>query len=94
MVDYARAACRSPSPCSTAWSWRWASRSGRSLISIIAAFTAIVVYFHFPLRMACFWAIFVTLMLPVEVRIVPTYGVVASSSACHRPTLGAGPRSR
>ena len=35
------------------------------------------VYFRFPLRMAFFWAIFVTLMLPVEVRIGPTYQVVA-----------------
>jgi len=49
---------------------------GKILISIISAFA--MVYFRFPLRMACFWAIFVTLMLPVEVRIVPTYGVVAS----------------
>jgi sn-glycerol 3-phosphate transport system permease protein len=48
---------------------------GKILISIIAAFA--VVYFRFPLRMFFFWAIFVTLMLPVEVRIVPTYGVVA-----------------
>ena len=48
---------------------------GKILISIIAAFA--VVYFRFPLRMIFFWAIFVTLMLPVEVRIVPTYGVVA-----------------
>jgi sn-glycerol 3-phosphate transport system permease protein len=47
---------------------------GKILISIIAAFA--IVYFRFPLRMF-FWAIFVTLMLPVEVRIVPTYGVVA-----------------
>jgi sn-glycerol 3-phosphate transport system permease protein len=49
---------------------------GKIAISIIAAFA--IVYFRFPLRMAFFWAIFVTLMLPVEVRIVPTYGVVAS----------------
>jgi len=49
---------------------------GKIAISIISAFA--IVYFRFPLRMACFWAIFVTLMLPVEVRIVPTYGVVAS----------------
>jgi sn-glycerol 3-phosphate transport system permease protein len=48
---------------------------GKILISIIAAFA--IVYFRFPLRMTFFWAIFVTLMLPVEVRIVPTYGVVA-----------------
>ena len=49
---------------------------GKITISILAAFA--IVYFRFPLRMTCFWAIFVTLMLPVEVRIVPTYGVVAS----------------
>src|SRR6185436_13845915 len=48
---------------------------GKITISIIAAFA--IVYFRFPFRMAAFWAIFVTLMLPVEVRIVPTYGVVA-----------------
>jgi sn-glycerol 3-phosphate transport system permease protein len=49
---------------------------GKIAISIISAFA--IVYFRFPFRMTCFWAIFVTLMLPVEVRIVPTYGVVAS----------------
>jgi sn-glycerol 3-phosphate transport system permease protein len=49
---------------------------GKIAISIISAFA--IVYFRFPLRMVFFWAIFVTLMLPVEVRIVPTYGVVAS----------------
>jgi sn-glycerol 3-phosphate transport system permease protein len=49
---------------------------GKLLISIISAFA--IVYFKFPLRMTCFWLIFVTLMLPVEVRIVPTYGVVAN----------------
>jgi sn-glycerol 3-phosphate transport system permease protein len=48
---------------------------GKIAISIISAFA--IVYFRFPLRMIFFWAIFVTLMLPVEVRIVPTYGVVA-----------------
>lgn len=49
---------------------------GKIIISILAAFA--VVYFRFPGRMTCFWAIFITLMLPVEVRIVPTYGVVAT----------------
>ena len=49
---------------------------GKIFISILAAFA--IVYFRFPLRQTCFWAIFMTLMLPVEVRIVPTYGVVAS----------------
>ena len=49
---------------------------GKISISIISAFA--IVYFRFPLRTACFWMIFVTLMLPVEVRILPTYQVVAS----------------
>ena len=48
---------------------------GKIAISIIAAFA--VVYFSFPLRMTVFWTIFVTLMLPVEVRILPTYEVIA-----------------
>jgi sn-glycerol 3-phosphate transport system permease protein len=48
---------------------------GKIAISILSAFA--IVYFRFPLRMFFFWAIFVTLMLPVEVRIGPTYKVVA-----------------
>jgi sn-glycerol 3-phosphate transport system permease protein len=48
---------------------------GKISISLLSAFA--VVYFRFPLRGLCFWAIFVTLMLPVEVRIGPTYQVVA-----------------
>ena len=48
---------------------------GKIAISIIAAFA--IVYFNFPFRMFCFWIIFITLMLPVEVRILPTYEVVA-----------------
>ena len=48
---------------------------GKISISLLSAFA--VVYFRFPLRQLCFWAIFITLMLPVEVRIGPTYQVVA-----------------
>ena len=48
---------------------------GKIAISLIAAFA--IVYFHFPFRMLCFWIIFITLMLPVEVRILPTFEVVA-----------------
>ena len=48
---------------------------GKIAISIISAFA--IVYFRFPLRMVAFWIIFLTLMLPVEVRILPTYKVVA-----------------
>jgi sn-glycerol 3-phosphate transport system permease protein len=48
---------------------------GKIAISIISAFA--IVYFRFPLRMSFFWMIFVTLMLPVEVRIIPTFKVAA-----------------
>jgi sn-glycerol 3-phosphate transport system permease protein len=48
---------------------------GKIIISLLSAFA--IVYFRFPLRMFFFWMIFVTLMLPVEVRIVPTYEVIA-----------------
>jgi sn-glycerol 3-phosphate transport system permease protein len=49
---------------------------GKITISILSAFA--IVYFRFPLRKLCFWTIFLTLMLPVEVRILPTYAVVAN----------------
>ncbi|MFW5678863.1 MAG: sn-glycerol-3-phosphate ABC transporter permease UgpE [Pseudomonadota bacterium] len=48
---------------------------GKIAISLLSAFA--IVYFRFPLRMLCFWTIFITLMLPVEVRILPTYQVAA-----------------
>ena len=48
---------------------------GKMAISVISAFA--IVYFRFPLRMFFFWMIFVTLMLPVEVRIIPTFKVIA-----------------
>ncbi len=48
---------------------------GKIAISLLSAFA--IVYFRFRFRMVCFWAIFVTLMLPVEVRIGPTYKVVS-----------------
>lgn len=48
---------------------------GKISISILSAYA--VVYFRFPFRMVFFWMIFVTLMLPVEVRILPTFDVVA-----------------
>ncbi|MEZ5930879.1 MAG: sn-glycerol-3-phosphate ABC transporter permease UgpE [Alphaproteobacteria bacterium] len=49
---------------------------GKIAISLLSAFA--IVYFRFPLRQLCFWTIFITLMLPVEVRIVPTYEIAAS----------------
>jgi sn-glycerol 3-phosphate transport system permease protein len=48
---------------------------GKIAISLLSAFA--VVYFRFPFKGVCFWAIFITLMLPVEVRIGPTYQVVS-----------------
>jgi sn-glycerol 3-phosphate transport system permease protein len=49
---------------------------GKIVISILSAFA--IVFFRFPLRMVFFWMIFITLMLPVEVRIVPTYRVMVN----------------
>jgi len=49
---------------------------GKISISLISAFA--IVYFKFPFRMGFFWMIFITLMLPVEVRILPTFEVVAN----------------
>jgi sn-glycerol 3-phosphate transport system permease protein len=48
---------------------------GKITVSILSAFA--IVYFRFPLRMVFFWMVFMTLMLPVEVRIMPTFKVVA-----------------
>jgi len=48
---------------------------GKIFISLLAAFA--IVYFDFRFRMFFFWMIFITLMLPVEVRILPTYKVAA-----------------
>lgn len=49
---------------------------GKIAISLLSAFA--IVYFRFPLRNAVFWMIFITLMLPVEVRIGPTYEVISN----------------
>src|SRR5690606_8790063 len=47
---------------------------GKSIISFLSAFA--IVFFRFPCRMVFFWMIFITLMLPVDVRILPTYQVI------------------
>jgi sn-glycerol 3-phosphate transport system permease protein len=57
---------------------------GKIAISLPSAYA--VVFFRFPLRKLCFWAIFVTLMLPVEVRITPTYDIVADLHMIDRYT--------
>jgi sn-glycerol 3-phosphate transport system permease protein len=49
--------------------------AGKIAISIISAFA--IVYFRFPGRQFFFWMIFVTLMLPIEVRIIPTFKVAS-----------------
>lgn len=48
---------------------------GKISVSILSGFA--ITYFAFPMRWLAFWVIFATLMLPVEVRILPTYEVVA-----------------
>jgi sn-glycerol 3-phosphate transport system permease protein len=50
--------------------------TGKIAISILSAFA--VAFFRFPLRMFFFWMIFITLMLPIEVRIIPTYAVITN----------------
>ncbi len=49
---------------------------GKIFVSILSAYA--IVYFRFPLRNLFFWLIFMTLMLPVEVRIFPTVDVIAN----------------
>ena len=49
---------------------------GKIAISLMAAFA--IVYFRFRFRMFFFWLIFITLMLPIEVRILPTYEVASN----------------
>jgi sn-glycerol 3-phosphate transport system permease protein len=68
---------------SPAWPMMWVSlvsalliSVGKITISMLSAFA--LVYFRFPFRGLVFWMIFITLMLPVEVRIGPTYEVVSN----------------
>lgn len=58
---------------------------GKVVISALTAFA--IVFFRFPGRQAIFWAIFITLMLPLEVRIVPTYAVAADVFEPYRAIL-------
>lgn len=51
--------------------------AGKICIAALSAFS--IVYFSYRLRMLLFWLIFITLMLPLEVRIVPTYAVAANA---------------
>jgi sn-glycerol 3-phosphate transport system permease protein len=48
---------------------------GKIVISVLSAYA--VAFFRFPFRKIAFWLIFITLMLPVEVRIIPTYAVMS-----------------
>jgi sn-glycerol 3-phosphate transport system permease protein len=49
---------------------------GKIAVSLLSAFA--ITYFRFPFRMTAFWLIFASLMLPIEVRILPTYESVAN----------------
>lgn len=49
---------------------------GKIVVSILSAYA--IVFFRFPFRNTAFWLIFITLMLPVEVRIFPTVQVVST----------------
>jgi sn-glycerol 3-phosphate transport system permease protein len=49
---------------------------GKIVISILSAYA--ITFFRFPFRMTAFWLIFLTLMLPVEVRLIPTYQVMSN----------------
>ena len=51
--------------------------AGKILIAALSAFS--IVFFRYRGRMLCFWLIFATLMLPLEVRIVPTYAIAANA---------------
>ncbi|WP_240232713.1 ABC transporter permease subunit [Devosia lacusdianchii] len=50
---------------------------GKIVLASLSAFS--IVFFNYRARMFCFWMIFVTLMLPLEVRIVPTYSIAANA---------------
>ena len=51
--------------------------TGKIVLAALSAFA--IVFFNFRARMLCFWLIFITLMLPLEVRIVPTYSIAANA---------------
>ncbi|UJW85396.1 ABC transporter permease subunit [Devosia sp. SL43] len=50
---------------------------GKITLAALSAFS--IVFFNYRARMVCFWMIFITLMLPLEVRIVPTYSIAANA---------------
>jgi len=59
--------------------------AGKIILAALSAYS--IVYFNYRIRMVVFWIIFVTLMLPLEVRIVPTYAVAADALRPLRSTL-------
>jgi sn-glycerol 3-phosphate transport system permease protein len=61
--------------------------AGKVAIAALSAYS--IVYFRYRLRMVFFWLIFITLMLPLEVRIVPTYAVAADAFRPMQATLDA-----
>lgn len=59
--------------------------TGKVLIAAITAFA--IVFFRYRIRMLLFWLVFITLMLPLEVRIVPTYAVAANALSPYQTML-------
>ena len=59
---------------------------GKIAISLLSAYA--IVFFRFPFRRCRFWMIFMTLMLPVEVRIIPTYKVMSRPRPDQHATPG------
>ncbi len=62
-------------PCSTAFVTSVLVMSGKIVVAALSAFA--IVYFRSPLRHVFFWMVFLTLMLPLEVRVIPTYNIAA-----------------
>jgi sn-glycerol 3-phosphate transport system permease protein len=58
---------------------------GKVVIAGLSAFS--LVFFRYRGRFLIFWLIFVTLMLPLEVRIVPTYAVAANALSPYQTLL-------
>jgi sn-glycerol 3-phosphate transport system permease protein len=61
--------------------------AGKLVTSLLAAFA--ITYFRFPFRMTAFWLIFISLMLPIEARIIPTYEAIADVGGPLRSALQA-----
>jgi sn-glycerol 3-phosphate transport system permease protein len=61
--------------------------AGKIVLAALTAFS--IVFFRYRARMLVFWLIFTTLMLPLEVRIVPTYSIAANALSPFQSILAA-----